>query len=407
VLIADVVTAGGVPQDGIAVSAYKASRFGVAPQRGTAPPGGGPDAGPVTSGAAFGGLGTYQISTPTAEDYWTHAVIAGVDTWEFYPGDTEGMTTLGDLIVGGIGGAATRLAVGAIGTVPFSNGTTPAWRGITNADVGTLVGDLAEIEADIAGFEGSNVLSVAGRTGAVVLAEADVTNLNTDLALKAPLASPSFTGTVSAGNLQAQAMDIENTTGTLLILNSTTGAVSDYTEIQLRRGGTIFWRIGQNIGGGNSDAFQVYRSGPNAGTSLAIAWATGAVTLGVAAAMGAATALLVNPTSASGNLLDLQIASASKASIDSTGKGTFNGGLQTPGDIELDGGGWAFYLHPVAGELRLSNSNDSSRLLLHVGALITDGALVAPALGGFVAADKYVTIDSNGNLHKSAIGPAS
>lgn len=63
---------------------------------------------------------------------------------------------------------------GADKTALFSNGTTAAFRDITNADVGTLAADLAEIEADIAGFEGSNVLSVAGRDGAVVLAVGDV-----------------------------------------------------------------------------------------------------------------------------------------------------------------------------------------------------------------------------------------
>lgn len=39
------------------------------------------------------------------------------------------------------------------------------------------------------------VLSVAGRTGAVVLAESDITGLVADLAAKAALASPTFTGT--------------------------------------------------------------------------------------------------------------------------------------------------------------------------------------------------------------------
>lgn len=42
------------------------------------------------------------------------------------------------------------------------------------------------------------VTSVAGRTGAVVLAEGDITNLTTDLAAKAPLASPALTGTPTA-----------------------------------------------------------------------------------------------------------------------------------------------------------------------------------------------------------------
>jgi len=39
--------------------------------------------------------------------------------------------------------------------------------------------------------------SVAGRQGVITLAESDITNLSTDLATKAPLASPTFTGIVT------------------------------------------------------------------------------------------------------------------------------------------------------------------------------------------------------------------
>lgn len=42
------------------------------------------------------------------------------------------------------------------------------------------------------------VFSVAGRTGAITLGESDITNLTTDLAAKAPLASPTLTGTPTA-----------------------------------------------------------------------------------------------------------------------------------------------------------------------------------------------------------------
>jgi hypothetical protein len=47
------------------------------------------------------------------------------------------------------------------------------------------------------GGGGGAVSSVAGRTGAVVIAESDVGSLVSDLALKAPLASPTFTGIVT------------------------------------------------------------------------------------------------------------------------------------------------------------------------------------------------------------------
>lgn len=47
-------------------------------------------------------------------------------------------------------------------------------------------------------FAPGAVSSVAGRTGAVTLAESDITSLVSDLAAKAPLASPTFTGTPAA-----------------------------------------------------------------------------------------------------------------------------------------------------------------------------------------------------------------
>ena len=62
----------------------------------------------------------------------------------------------------------------------------------------------------VTGGASSAVTSVAGRTGAVVLAESDITSLVTDLAAKAALASPTFTGvpvvpTASAATSTTQA----------------------------------------------------------------------------------------------------------------------------------------------------------------------------------------------------------
>lgn len=69
----------------------------------------------------------------------------------------------------------------------------------SNGDVytKTLLGWGSPI-CNIAGGGGGAVTSVAGRTGAVVLGESDITNLSSDLALKAPLLSPALTGTPTA-----------------------------------------------------------------------------------------------------------------------------------------------------------------------------------------------------------------
>src|SRR5258708_14928662 len=48
------------------------------------------------------------------------------------------------------------------------------------------------------GWENVPVTSVAGHTGAVNLVENDITSLTADLAAKAPLISPAFTGTPTA-----------------------------------------------------------------------------------------------------------------------------------------------------------------------------------------------------------------
>lgn len=53
----------------------------------------------------------------------------------------------------------------------------------------------------------SAVLSVAGKTGTVTLVESDITSLTSDLALKAPLASPALTGSPTAPTQTALSAD--------------------------------------------------------------------------------------------------------------------------------------------------------------------------------------------------------
>lgn len=54
---------------------------------------------------------------------------------------------------------------------------------------------------------------------------------------------------------------VSNTTAVTFTINSSTNAATDYTQFLFQRGGVTFWRIGQNVGGGNVDALQVYRDG--------------------------------------------------------------------------------------------------------------------------------------------------
>jgi hypothetical protein len=66
----------------------------------------------------------------------------------------------------------------------------------SSGDNSTKIATTAYVQTQITAS--SPVASVAGRTGPIVLAESDVTSLVSDLAAKAPLASPAFTGTPTA-----------------------------------------------------------------------------------------------------------------------------------------------------------------------------------------------------------------
>ena len=95
-LIADVALIDGIATNGVVVNAYRAARFSGIPALNAAPPGGAPDAGPVTSGTIFGGVGNFEITTPTAEAYYLSAVFGGQTAWQLYssisPGASDAAT---------------------------------------------------------------------------------------------------------------------------------------------------------------------------------------------------------------------------------------------------------------------------------------------------------------------------
>lgn len=73
------------------------------------------------------------------------------------------MTSVGDLVIGGTAGAASRLAIGANRQVAISSGTTLAYGSLTATDVGA---DPAGSAANLTGIGGLATLVLAGYTPA-------------------------------------------------------------------------------------------------------------------------------------------------------------------------------------------------------------------------------------------------
>jgi len=77
---------GGVPTSGIQCVAFLESRFGAVPVLNTPfPDTAPPDAGPVSSGESFGGVGAYQLTVASAADYYVacfQATSPNIIAWE-------------------------------------------------------------------------------------------------------------------------------------------------------------------------------------------------------------------------------------------------------------------------------------------------------------------------------------
>lgn len=71
------------PVNGAICNAWKAQRFSTAPTQDGAAPSGSADAGPVTSGTTYGGVGAYTIACPTNESYYVAVQYNGHTYWSY------------------------------------------------------------------------------------------------------------------------------------------------------------------------------------------------------------------------------------------------------------------------------------------------------------------------------------
>jgi len=71
------------PVNGATCNAWKAQRFSSAPSQDSSAPSGSADAGPVTSGITYGGVGAYSLQCPTNESYYVAIQYGGHTYWQF------------------------------------------------------------------------------------------------------------------------------------------------------------------------------------------------------------------------------------------------------------------------------------------------------------------------------------
>lgn len=137
-----------------------------------------------------------QVATETTRAQAAEALLAPLASPAF-----TGIPTTPELSVTGVTGAtaASRYVGGTTSGAPVT-GTFQVgdWVIDQTSSVWICTGAGTPGTWKNAGASGNRVTSVAGRTGAIVLGESDITNLVTDLAAKAPLASPALTGSPTA-----------------------------------------------------------------------------------------------------------------------------------------------------------------------------------------------------------------
>jgi len=188
----------------VSVDAWDATRFTTPPSAGSSPPSGTAD-GTAISGPQFGGPGQWEISVGNFVAYYVRCVYNNQSYWAY----DDTLTSLG--ATGPIGPTGATGATGATGSSGVIAVTSP----ITNSGTSTSA-------------------TIGINQSLLTITESQVTNLTTDLAAKAPLASPALTGTPTAPTATAGT----NTTQ-VATTAYTTSAVSTETTRATTAEGTL------------------------------------------------------------------------------------------------------------------------------------------------------------------------
>lgn len=218
--------------------------------------------------------------------------------------------------------------------------------------------------------------------------------------LSNPLTSDATTGLVDFYLTVAQEVDLVvsksgYTTRTYSNVPVLDDASNDLSAL-LTTTGDVVYASGNNtparLGIGSTGAFLTVSGGvPIWSNTIAAGGLTitaGNLVFGAANAVIQGGATNLNFNNNAGNATNLTIADGGLITI---GRGNL---AFTPAVAIINGGATSFNVN--------NNANNATNLS------ITDAGQVAMAhLGGFASGDKYVVIDASGNLHKSAIGPAS
>lgn len=135
----------------------------------------------------------------------------------------------------------------AVGEVAYSSNSGNLFIGEAGSVVTKIGGntDVLKLAGIEAGAQVNTVTSVAGKTGVVTLVQGDIASLTSDLALKAPLASPTFTGTVvlpsgtSIGNVDSTELGyLDGVTSAIQTqLNGKSSTSHDHSGVYLPMGG--------------------------------------------------------------------------------------------------------------------------------------------------------------------------
>jgi hypothetical protein len=138
---------------------------------------------------------------------------------------------------------------------------------------------------------------------------------------------------------------------------------------------------------------------------------------GFTGGLGAGTLIGGNIPSGGASLMNLQNQGVIKVYIDGSGNAQFVTLTATAGNIKAVAGTFqgdnsgSMYLDAVGvgGSVNFRSSNGGANLgnFDSTGKLTTVGALLIGSRPAFVAADKYLVVDASGNVHVSALGPAS